>query len=506
MYSNRANFQPKTFTKKVLKILLVDDQKFVRQKLQQMLLPEDNLQIVGVANDGEAAISQVELHQPDLVLIDIEMPKMNGIEASKIISERFPNCKILILSSHEDREYVQKIIAAGADGYVLKTISPEDLVMAIQSVCRGYSHFGSQLLKKIQLADDVISTTATNNTSAQPLNLPQRLASRQADDFLPSVSKWLTWGGISVVGAIFLAIPAAAIFKYKTVVKTQAIARPVEKLNLVQAAVEGQVAQILVKEGQTVERGQEIAMIERSRFQTQKNQLESSITQLQLQIVQFNAQIAGLEARIVAETERNQSEIIAARSELAGSRRNYQDKNAEVSSQLEESQAQVRAVRATLNAAKAKYNRYKAVAEAGAIGKDRLAETELEVRQQEQELKAAQAKLRRSVSALNPSNSQVEVAEQRIEQAQKSGRATIAGLTREKEALIQQRIEIERQLGQDREELNQVERELTKTKITAPIAGTIFQLDINNQGQTLQPGQEIAQIIPQDFQIEMKAT
>ena len=103
-----------------LRIVLVDDQKFVQHKLQQMLSTEASLQIVGIASDGEMAIAQVESFNPDVVLIDIEMPKMNGIEATKIISQRFPDCKILILSSHEHQEYVQKIIAAGADGYILK--------------------------------------------------------------------------------------------------------------------------------------------------------------------------------------------------------------------------------------------------------------------------------------------------------------------------------------------------------------------------------------------------
>ena len=227
------NIQPAKIVKRTLKVLLVDDQKFVQQKLQQMLSPKDNLQIVGTASDGEAAIALVESLQPDVVLIDIEMPKMNGIEATQIICQHFPDCKIIILSSHEQQEYVQKIIAAGADGYVLKTIDTEDLVTAIRSVCKGYSHFGSQLFKKIQLAENTSNEVMPSEFAGALDDRPirQKLGSIPAEDLLPPVSKWLTWGGISVLAMVVLAIPASAMFKYKTVVKTQAIARPVEELS-----------------------------------------------------------------------------------------------------------------------------------------------------------------------------------------------------------------------------------------------------------------------------------
>jgi HlyD family type I secretion membrane fusion protein len=506
MHTNRANHLPIKPTSKTIKILLVDDQKFVQQKLQQILSPEADLQIVGTASDGETAIAQVESLNPDMVLIDIEMPKMNGIEATKIISQRFPDCKILILSSYEHQEYVQKIISVGADGYILKTTPPDDLVTAIHSVCKGYSHFGSQLLKKVQLAEIEAAKLTAADEAYSPIVQPDfRLASGEANDMLPPVSKWLTWGGISVVMMVILAVPASAVFKYKTVVKAQAVVRPVGELDLVQAAVEGQIDEILVKEGQTVDQGQAIATVDRSRFEMKKNQLNTGIEQQRLQLSQLNAQTASLSSQIVAETERNQSEIAAAGSELVGSQRNYRDKNAEATTLVEEYQAQVRAVEATLNAARVKYKRYQSVAQAGAISQEQLSEAKLEVQRQEQELQATRAKLKRVSATLNPTTSEIEISQQRIEQAKKSGRATIASLNREQEALVQQSLEIEKQLDQDLEELNQIDKELTLTKITATDSGRIFQLSLRNPGQTIQSGQEIAQIIPQNSQLEMKA-
>ena len=501
-------------TKPILKILLVDDQKFVQLKLQEMLSAETDLQIVGVASDGETAIAQAESLQPDVVLIDIEMPKMNGIEATKIISQRFPECKILILSSHEQQEYVQKIIAAGADGYVLKSIQTEDLVLAICSVCRGYSHFGSQLLKKIQLAPDLDRSTPVSQTESAMSGQYStdggianfsRLESRLADDLLPPASKWLTWGGISAMVLVILTIPASAIFRYKTVVKAQAVVRPVEELHSIQAAVEGRISEILVEEGQKIEQGEAIATIERSRFQTRSNLLATAIERQELQLALLNAQIASLSSQIMAETERNQAEIAAANSELAGSQRNYKNNNAEAIALVEEFQAQIQAVKAALDTAEARYSRYQYAASEGIISQERLTEAKLDVERQEQEQKVAQAKLRRANASLNPSKAEIKISRQRIEQAKKSGKVAIARFKQEKEALTQQRLETEKKLSQDGLELNQVNKELAKTSIIATATGTIFQLNLRNPQQTVKPGQEIARIIPSDSELEMKA-
>ena len=515
----RVNSQSKPATN-TLKILLVDDQKFVQYKLRDMLSTDANLEIVGTASDGEIAIAQVESLKPDVILIDIEMPKMNGIEATKIISQRFPDCKILIFSSYEHQEYVQKIIAAGADGYVLKSTPAEDLVTAIYSVCKGYSHFGSQLFKKIQLAGDadypsgklgdrVLENHSKSITSADSIiaDLPEiyhGLESRPTDE-LP-LNRWLTWGGISVLTMAILAIPALAILKHQTVVEAQTIVRPAEELHLVQAAVEGEVSQILVEEGQKIERGQAIATIDVSRTRTEQNQITKGIEQQKLQLGQLNAQIASLSSQIIiAETERNQSEIAAAKSELESVRRNYRAKNSEVNTQVEASQANVEAIEANLNAAKAKYDRYKSIAEAGAIGRNQLLEAESAVRQEEQKLEAARSQLERAVAALNPTTPEIDVFQQRIEQAEQSGRATIAGLNRERNTLIRQRTKINQQLEQDIEELNRLNREPTKSEIIATATGTIFELNLRGQNQTVQPGQKIARIIPENSKIQLNA-
>ena len=525
MYPESIQTTKQSTDSRLVNILIVDDQKVVRARLQEILSDQKDLQVVGTADDGDKAIAAVESLNPDLILMDIEMPKMNGIEVTQILRQKFPELKILVLSTHDKKEYVRQIISAGADGYILKNTSAIDLVSAINAVSKGCSHFGPKILKEIQLIGDrtLQPVQIDSQNSSKQINLVkpsdskiQIVRQQEVDlsttsptiteEFLPPIGKWLTWGGISVVTAIALVIPATSILKYKTTVKTEATIRPEGEVRLVQAAVEGQIAEITVKQGQKVNKGDVIATIDRSRFQTQKKQLEGAIAQQKLQLQQVNAQIASLSNRIIAETERNDAEILAAEAELASNRRNHQDKNVEADTQLEEATAKLKAVEATFNAATAKQNRYNSVAKEGAIGKDLLAEVELEVNRQQQELKAAKANLQRSFAALKPSTAEIEMARQRIEQVKKSGQATLAGLKQEQEALMQQRIELNKQLEQDTEELRQINLDLAKTNIVATAVGTISELKLRNPGQTVQSGQEIAQIVPSNTSLEIKAT
>jgi HlyD family secretion protein len=133
----------------VIRILLVDDQNILRQGIQSLLEPNQNLQVVGTAENGEQALEQVEALQPDLVLMDIEMPRMNGITATKKISQYFPATKVLVLSAYESQKYVAKALQAGAEGYLLKNTLAEDLEKAIWAVYRGHLQIESRLLREV---------------------------------------------------------------------------------------------------------------------------------------------------------------------------------------------------------------------------------------------------------------------------------------------------------------------------------------------------------------------
>jgi DNA-binding NarL/FixJ family response regulator len=132
-----------------IRVLIVDDQPLIRQALKLLLANEDALQVVGEASEGEAAIRQVEVLHPDVVLMDIQMPIMDGVAATREICQRFEQTKVLVLSVDDDDEYVALALRYGAAGYLLKNTPPEELALAIKAVYRGYTHLGPGLGKKI---------------------------------------------------------------------------------------------------------------------------------------------------------------------------------------------------------------------------------------------------------------------------------------------------------------------------------------------------------------------
>ncbi|MCL1492900.1 MAG: response regulator transcription factor [Pseudanabaena sp. Salubria-1] len=146
-----------------IRILLVDDHSFIRRALKISLGDESSLEIIGEAENGQLAITQVESLQPDVVLMDIQMPLMDGVEATKQICDRFPDTKVLILTVDDTEDYVSQALKYGASGYILKNTSPEELSFAIQAVYRGYMHLDLNLGRKVIARVPEISEVSTTD-------------------------------------------------------------------------------------------------------------------------------------------------------------------------------------------------------------------------------------------------------------------------------------------------------------------------------------------------------
>ncbi|MGK7918066.1 MAG: HlyD family efflux transporter periplasmic adaptor subunit [Prochloraceae cyanobacterium] len=376
---------------------------------------------------------------------------------------------------------------------------------------------------------------------------PSFLPPANDNEFLPPIGRWIIFGGLFAITAVGLAVPLASVAKYKETVKAQASLRPAGKLRIVQAATEGQILDILVTENQTVKKGDLIATIDDSRLQTKKSQLENNLRQAREQLVQTNAQITALNSQIQAEQNRLQRAVASAKMELERRRREYQDKQITTTAEVEEAaaevrmasrdlqkanaelqsaQANLRSLQASYLAAQSKYERYQTVADRGALPLDQLEEAKLDVQQQgeaiaaqeativmqeetitqrQENILAARARLKRVQAYLDPSQAEVAIAESNIAQEQASGQATLATLKKELEVLIQQRIEINKQLENDRQELEQLASEIAQTKIKATVDGIISQLALRNSNQTVRLGEQIAQIVPSNASLEVKA-
>ena len=136
-------------TESSIRVLLVDDQAILRQGLKTLLELEPDLEIVGDGANGQVAVELVQQLSPDVVLMDIRMPVMDGVAATRAIHRQFPTVKVLILTTFDDDDYVSEALRVGAIGYLLKDTPSEELANAIRAVHKGYAQFGPGIFQKV---------------------------------------------------------------------------------------------------------------------------------------------------------------------------------------------------------------------------------------------------------------------------------------------------------------------------------------------------------------------
>lgn len=145
-----------------IRLLLVDDHEIVRAGLRMLFLAEPDLEIVGEVGSGAEALQAVQELQPEVVIMDVAMPGLNGIEATRQIKEASPNTAVLALTMHEDEQYFFEMLNAGASGYIPKRAAPDDLVSAIRAVSRGNMFLHSTLARF--LVKDVLDRPGSVST------------------------------------------------------------------------------------------------------------------------------------------------------------------------------------------------------------------------------------------------------------------------------------------------------------------------------------------------------
>ena len=133
----------------MMRIVLAEDHKTVREGLKLLVNAQTDMEVVGEAGDGIAAIKSVREQQPDIVVMDISMPEMNGLKATRKLKAEFPDLKILTLTRHSDDSFLEQLIGAGASGYILKQSAPAELITAIRAVGEGNAYLDSSLTEKV---------------------------------------------------------------------------------------------------------------------------------------------------------------------------------------------------------------------------------------------------------------------------------------------------------------------------------------------------------------------
>jgi DNA-binding NarL/FixJ family response regulator len=155
-----------------VRILLADDHTVVRQGLRKLLEERPDWEVIAEAGDGREAVRLAEQHKPDVAILDVAMPLLNGIEATRQITKRVPSTRVLVLSMHADEAYVTQILQAGATGYLLKDSADVDLLKAVGEAAQGRSFF-SPAIARVML-DDYVRQLADKGVTDRYESLSER--------------------------------------------------------------------------------------------------------------------------------------------------------------------------------------------------------------------------------------------------------------------------------------------------------------------------------------------
>jgi DNA-binding NarL/FixJ family response regulator len=178
----------------MIRVLICDDQDIVRQGLEAILSTASNIEVVGLAEDGAQALELVPQSQPDVVLMDLKMPGMNGIAATQRICDQFPDVKVLVLTTFDADEWVFDAIRSGASGYLLKDTPREELIRAIEGTASGETHVDPAIAGKL-------FKQAARSTPTPDTKIAEELSERELE-----VLKLLALGltNADIAGRLFL--------------------------------------------------------------------------------------------------------------------------------------------------------------------------------------------------------------------------------------------------------------------------------------------------------------
>ena len=527
-----------------IRILIADDQSFVRQFLELVFEAdtEYKLKVVGTANNGQQALEQIELLEPHVVVMDVEMPEMSGISAIQTIAREYPNCKVLIFSSHDDDYYLNEALKAGAYGYLLKSTPGEELRNAVANIYKGYYQVGPGLLKKALTHNNtsvgaIEKSVVSDETDLDlEVNLPTELNDNSVEEqrwsgstqellnTLPRV--WSRGLVYLLIGFIAVGLPWTILARIDETGTARGKIEPKGKTFQLDTAVSGQVAKVYAKEGQEVQAGEKLLTIESEAVASQLKQEQEKLKGQSNQLKELESIENQFLQSLDAQKRQNQAQTLEKQAQLEQARQNTESLTATYGSQKREKQAQLEQARKAIqtnqaayelaqirfSSAKEKIPRYRQAFEDGAISQDRLLETTQLAKEAEQELKKSRLELQQSRSRLKEiqSSYQTLVEQETAEKTQAQLRISeqqggYSSLLHTNDlALLQNQEKIKDidaqianlkgEIAQTKSKIASLKFQLTQYTIEATTSGTVFQLPIQNKGANVQSGDTVATI------------
>jgi hemolysin D len=514
-----------------IRILVVDDQHFARKFLEQTIDEEtqsSHLKVIGTASNGQQALQQVEFLQPDVVVIDLEMPDMDGISATKIITEKFPDSKVLVLSSYDNASYLHQAFQAGAKGYLLKSTPGEDLRNAILFVNKGYSQIGPGLLEKaFSNTVEITTTDVGESIPAQPELVSEKRWSNSTKELLNTFPQ--VWSrGLVYLLAIFVMVglPWTILAKIDETGTARGKIEPKGKTLEIDAPIGGKVTEVSVKEGEKVKAGQELLTIESETVVSELKQQQDKLAAQQNQLWQLEFLKDRHLESIKAQDRQNQAAIIEKQAQLQQARQTIESLKATNSWEKQEKQAQLEQARREIATGQADYElveirlksaiekipRYRQAYRDGAISQDRFLETTQLAAETRKEVERAIYELQRAKSGFREiqSSYQTLIAQKaaEIEQAklrrseQQGGYDSLLHTNNLAVLQNQEKLQdtetkiatVKGEIAQAKSQIKSLKFQLKQYTIEAPVAGTIFQFPVQNAGATVEPGEPVAAI------------
>jgi hemolysin D len=487
-----------------IRILIVDDQNFVRKMLQYSLSTVADFEIVGTANSGSEAIAQIEQLHPDIALVDIEMPGMNGLEMTRTISEQYPQTKVLVISIHDDENYIRDSLQAGAKGYLLKNTPPEELAHAIRFVQLGYLQLGPGLFEKLEEYPHPIAGTPTQDAilpltpalsplpaqssallEPQPIGLDWSVATHEAINTLPKL-----WSrGILYLMLAFTAVvlPWAALAQVDEIGTAQGRLEPKGNTIRLDAPVAGTVSAIQVKEGQSIQQGQPLMELQSDVVNADLLQAQAKLEGLLNRKTQLTTIKAQLESSLSTAKQQVQAQIASQQATI--------DKAQKQQSSFQESVGLIQEIQSK---DRAKVSQLSKLSEQGAVARSQVEDAERIMIQNNQQFQKAQTDIQQA---------EAEVQKQRREyqRIQRDGELSISDKTKQVKELQSQIIDAQSEAGQTRNLIKSLQYQRQQRVLYAPASGTLFQLLVLHPGAVVQPGQTIAQIAPQTARLLLRA-
>jgi DNA-binding NarL/FixJ family response regulator len=201
---------------KTIKLLIADDHAVVRKGIYNLFEDESEIEIVGEAENGQIALKSIPILRPDVIILDITMPVMNGIETALAISQQYPHVKTLIFSMHDNQEYIVQSVENGASGYLLKDTNKSEIMKAIKTVASGNKYFPPHI--SAQIITVLLEKTRANESNIKQ-NINIKELSKKENQILPLLAEGLSSQEIAT--KLFLSIRTVSNHRANIIKKTK---------------------------------------------------------------------------------------------------------------------------------------------------------------------------------------------------------------------------------------------------------------------------------------------